>query len=282
MAKLLTGDSEARIDANGIFVSCFQGQTLLWEFHPDDVTSIGTYSEDGCLREVIVAVIHDFDVPEGTRGFKELNERLSRELKTEIRVDIEHGVSPLGVVLWPPHLAGNPLWEFFVIEAGGFFRGVSRDTPNALRELYQPLRREMRRNAKPHLPSEFPQSLIDRGFAYRGEIGWVKDDALLAAEWLRNRGAAIVDAELWLVKNAVIQPHIQTASGIASYRYSTTPQPSETWDAFANRALNVLKAFVHEFQWPENTTESAERQERFRLTWDWKDLIEDDGYRFPK
>ena len=140
----------------------------------------------------------------------------------------------------------------------------------------------MRRNAKPHLPSGFPQSLIDRGFAYRGEIGWVKDDALLAAEWLRNRGAAIVDAELWLVKNAVIQPHIQTASGIASYRYSTTPQPSETWDAFANRALNVLKAFVHEFQWPENTTESAERQERFRLTWDWKDLIEDDGYRFPK
>ncbi len=234
------------------------------------------------MHEVIVAVNRDFDVSEGTRGFKELNERSSRELKAEIKVHIKHGTSPLGVVLWPPHLAGNPLWEFFVIEAGGFFREVSSDTPNALRELYQPLRREMRRNAKPHLPAEFPQSFIDRGFAYHGEIGWFRDDALMVAEWLRGRGAAIVDAELWLVKNAVVQPHIQTASGIAAYRYSTMPQPSETWEAFADRASNLLNTFVCKFQWPENTTEAAEREARFRIAWVWKDLIEEDGFRFPK
>ena len=188
----------------------------------------------------------------------------------------------MGVVLWPPHLAGSPLWEFFIIEDGGFFKEVSPDTPSALRELYQPLRREMARNAKPHLPTEFPQSLIDRGFAYHGEIGWFRDDALLAAEWLRGRGAAIVDAELWLVKNAAVQPHIQTASGIVAYRYSTMPQPSETWEAFADRALNFLSAFVGKFQWPENTTESGEREARFRLTWVWKDLIEEDGFKFSK
>jgi hypothetical protein len=282
MAKLMTSDSEARINADGIFVSCFQGPTRLWEFHPDDLTSIGVYSENGRMHEVIVAVNRDFDVAEGTKGSKELNERLSRELKAEIRVDMEHGTSPLGVVLWPPHLAGAPLWEFFIIEDGGFFREVSPDTPSALRELYQPLRREMARNAKPHLPTEFPQSLIDRGFAYHGEIGWFRDDALLAAEWLRGRGAAIVEAELWLVENAVVQPHIQTASGISAYRYSTMPQPSETWEAFANRALNVLNTFVCRFKWPENTTESVGREARFRLTWVWKDLIEEDGFRFPK
>jgi hypothetical protein len=282
MAKLMTSDSETRIIADGIFVSCFQGQTRLWEFHPDDVTSIGVYSESGCIHEVVVGVLRDFDIAEETKGFRELNERLSRELKAEIRVDTKHATSPLGVVLWPPHLAGNPLWEFFLIEAGGFFRGVPPGTSNALRELYRPLRREMRRNAKPHLPAEFPQSLIDRGFAYHGEIGWVKEDALLVAEWLRCREAAIVDAELWVVKNAVVQPHIQTASGIVSYRYSTTPQPSETWEAFANRALNVLNTFLYKFKWPENATESVEREARFRLTWDWKDLIEEDGFRFPK
>lgn len=126
MAKLMTSDSEARINADGIFVSCFQGQMRLWEFHPDDLTSIGVYSENGCMHEVIVAVNRDFDVAEGTKGFKELNERLSTELKAEIRVDMEHGTSPLGVVLWPPHLAGAPLWEFFIIEDGGLFREVSR------------------------------------------------------------------------------------------------------------------------------------------------------------
>jgi hypothetical protein len=282
MTNLITSDSEERINTDGIFVSCFHGQIRLWEFHPDDVTSIGAYSENGCMHEVIVAVLHDFDVAERTRGFKELNERLSKELKAEIGVDMRHGTSPLGVVLWPPHLAGNPLWEFFIIEDGGFFREVSPDTPNALRELYQPLRREMRQNAKPHIPTEFPQSLIDRGFAYHGEIGWVKDDVLQAAEWLHGRGAAIVDAELWLVKNAVVQLHIQTASGISAYRYSTMPQQSETWEAFANRTLNLLNTFVCKFQWPENATETVQREVRFRLTWLWKDLIEEDGFRFPK
>jgi hypothetical protein len=75
MAKLMTSDSEARINADGIFVSCFQGRTRLWEFHPDDLTSIGVYSENGRMHEVIVAVNRDFDVAEGTKGFKELNER---------------------------------------------------------------------------------------------------------------------------------------------------------------------------------------------------------------
>jgi hypothetical protein len=278
----MTSDLEPRISPDGIFVSCFQGQTRQWEFHPDDVTSIGAYRKNGRMHEVIVAVIRDFDVAEGTSGFKELNERLSRELKTEIRVDPEHGTSPLGVVLWPPHLAGNPLWEFFVVEKGGFFKEVSPDTPDALRELYQPLRREMARYAKPHLPTAFPQPLIDRGFSYHGDIGWLRDDALAAAEWLQGRGAAVVGVELWLVKNSIIQPHIQTESGVAAYRYSTMPQPSETWEAFAGRALNDVTTFVREFQWPENSTEPVEREVRFCLTCDWKDWIEEDGFRFPK
>jgi hypothetical protein len=278
----MTSDPEPSISPDGIFITCFQGQTRLWEVHPDDITSIGAYSENGRMHEVIVAVIHDYDVAEGTSGFKELNERLSRELETEIRVDTKHGTSPVGVVLWPPHLAGNPLWEFFVIEDGGFFREVSPDTPNALRELYQPLRREMARNSKPHLPTGFPKSLIDRGFAYHGEIGWLRDDALLAGAWLRDRGAAVVDAELWLVKNAAIQPHIKTTSGIVTYRYSTMPQPSETWEDFANRALNALNTFVCKFQWPESITESGDREARFRLTWVWKDSIEEDGFKFPR
>jgi hypothetical protein len=278
----MTNDSEVRISADGIFVSCFQGQKRLWEFHPDDVTSIGAYSEKDRMHEVIVAVLRDFDVAEGTRGFRELNERLSRELKPGIRVDIKHGTSPLGVVLWPPHLAGNPLWEFFIIEKGGFFREVSPDTPDALRQLYQPLRREMARYAKPHLPPEYPKPLIDRGFAYHGAIGWFRVDALLAAEWLRGRGAAIVDTELWLVKNSVIQPHIQTESGVVAYHYSIATQPSETWEAFANRALNDATTFICKFQWPENATEPAEREVRFCLTWVWKDWIEEDGFMFPE
>src|SRR5205814_656049 len=128
----------------------------------------------------------------------------SRELKTEIRVDSKHGTSPVGVVLWPPHLAGNSLWEFVLLGKDGLGTNVLPDTPNALRQLYRPLRREMARYAKPHLPSEFPQPVIDRGFGYHGEIGWYRDDAVQVAEWLRGRGAAIVDAELWLVKDSVI------------------------------------------------------------------------------
>jgi hypothetical protein len=109
----MTSDSEPSINPDGIFITCFQGQTRLWEVHPDDITSIGAYSENGLMHEVIVAVIHDYDVAEGTSGLKELNERLSRELKTEISVDSKQGTSPLGVVLWPPHLAGNALWGVF-------------------------------------------------------------------------------------------------------------------------------------------------------------------------
>jgi len=278
----MASDSDARISADGIFVSCFEGQTRLWEFHPEDVTSVGAYSENGQMHVVIVAVNRDFDVPEGTKGFKELSERLSRELKAEIRVDAKNGASPLGVVLWPPHLAGNKLWEFFILGEDGLGSDVSPDTPNALRQLYKPLRREMARNAKPHLPSEFPQPLIDRGFAYNGQIGWYRDDAVLAAEWLHGRGAAIVDAELWLVKNSVVQPHVQTESGILTYNYSTTTRPSETWEAFASRTLSEVTAFIRQFRWPGNATESVEHGVRFQLNWVWKEWLEEDGFSFRK
>jgi hypothetical protein len=43
-ANLMTGDSGTRISADGIFITCFQDQTRLWEVHPDDITSIGAYS----------------------------------------------------------------------------------------------------------------------------------------------------------------------------------------------------------------------------------------------
>jgi hypothetical protein len=278
----MTSNSDVRISADGIFVSCFEGQTRLWEFHPDDVTSVGAYSENGQIHEVIVALNRDFDVPKGTKGFKELNERLSRELKAKIRVDAKNGASPLGVVLWPPHLAGNKLWEFFILGKDGLGSDVSPDTPNALRQLYKPLRREMARNAKPHLPSEFPQPLIDRGFAYNGEIGWCSDDAVLVAEWLHGRGAAIVDAELWLVKNSVVQPHVQTESGLLPYNYSTTTRPSETWEAFASRTLSEVTAFIRQFRWPGNATESVGHGVRFQLNWVWKEWLEEDGFNFQE
>jgi hypothetical protein len=280
--NLMTSGSELSISAEGIFITCFQGQTRLWEVHPDDITSIGAYFENGRLHEVIVAVIHDYDVAEGTSGLKELNERLSRELETEIRVDSKHGTSPLGVVLWPPHLAGNALWEFFILGKDGLGTGVSPDTPNALRQLYKPLRREMARYAKSRLPVEFPQPLIDRGFAYHGEIGWCIDDAVQAAEWFRGREAAIVAAELWLVKTSVVQPHIQTKSGVLAYNYSTTTLPSETWEAFVSRSSNDATAFIRQFRWPENATEPVEQDVRFSLDWAWKEWLEDDGFTFPK
>jgi hypothetical protein len=213
-------DSETKINADGIFLSCSQGQNRLWEFHPEDVTSVGAYSEDGRIHEVIVIVNRQFDVAEGTPGLEELNGRLSKELKSEIKIDSERVTSPFGVVVWPPHLAGNALWEFYIVGKDGLSRKVSPGAPNALRELDRPLIREMRRNAKLHLPSEFPESLVDRGFVYHGEIGWLRDDAVVAAQWLRERGAAIDTAELWLVKNAVVQPHIQGESGILTHRYS--------------------------------------------------------------
>lgn len=261
-------------------MSYSQGQTRLWEFHPDDITSVGVYSENGQTHEVIVTVLRDFDVAEGTNGLKELNERLSIELKTKIRVDVEHGTSPVGVVLWPPHLAGNALWEFFVIGADGLARYVPPDTPNALKNFYGPVLREMMRPKVP-LPG-FPRSLMDRAFDYRGEIGWYKDDAVLAAEWLCKNEAAIVGAELWLVKNAVAQPHIRTATGIVAYRYWTATQPSETWEAFASRSLNEVTAFICQFQWPGNTTEPLEQEVRFCLSWVWKAWLEEEGFSFPQ
>jgi hypothetical protein len=277
----MTSDSEPSISPDGIFITYFEGRTRLWEVHPDDITSVGVYSENGRMHEVIVGVIHDYDVAEGTSGLKELNERLSRELKTEIRFDAEHRTSPLGVVLWPPHLAGNALWEFVILGRDGLRADVSPDTPNALRQLYRPLRREMARYAKPRMPREFPQPLIDRGFAYHGEIGWCRDDAMQAAEWLRGRGIAIVDAELWLVKNSVIQPHVQTESGIFAYNYSTTTLPSESWEAFSSRSLNEVTAFLCQFQWPRNATEPATQEVRFRLDWVRKEWLEEEGLSFP-
>jgi hypothetical protein len=280
--NLVMSDSEPRISPDGIFITCFQGQTRLWEVHPDDITSIGAYSENGRMHEVIVALNQDYDVVEGTSGLKELNERLSSALKTEIRVDTKHGKSPVGVVLWPPHLAGNALWEFFVLGKDGLATDVSPDTPNALRELYKPLRREMSRYAKElRLPSGFPQSLIDRGFAYNGEIGWFRDDAVQAAEWLRRRGIAIVGAELWLVKDSVIQPHVQTESGLFAYNYSAATLPSESWEAFASRSLNEVTAFIRQFQWPGNAIEPAEQEVRFSLNWAWKEWLEEYGFSFP-
>ena len=278
----MTSDSGLSISPDGVFITCLQDQTRLWEVHPDDITSIGTYTKNGRMHEVIVAVTHDYDVAEGTSGFTELNERLSRELKTEIRADSKHGASPLGIVLWPPHLAGNPLWEFVILGKDGLGTNVSPDTPNALRQLYKPLRREMVRRAEPRLPTEFPQSLIGRGFAYHGEIGWRVDDAVQAADWFRRREAAIVAADIWLVKNSVVQPHIRTESGNLAYSYSTVTLPSETWEAFVNRSSNEVTAFMRQFRWPENATEPLEQDVRFSLDWAWKEWLEDDGFTFPK
>jgi hypothetical protein len=275
-------DLEATISPEGIFVSCFHGPTRMWEFHPDDVTSLGVYRDDGQMHEVIVTVNRDFDVAESARGFKELNERLSRELKADLTVDAERGSSQLGVVLWPSHLAGNALWEFYFIGEDGLARFVSPGTPNASRNLYKPIRREMTRFAKPRLPTRLPRHLIDRGFAYHGDIGWYQDDAVMAAEWLHRNGAAVIDSELWLVKNAVVQPHIQTAAGVVAYHNWTATQPSETWESFANRSLDITVKFIGQFQWPENTAEPAEREVRFCLTWVWKEWLEEDGFRFPK
>jgi hypothetical protein len=236
------------------------------------------------MHEVIVGAIQDYDVAEGTSGLKELNGRLSRELKAEIIVDSKHAASPLGVVLWPPHLAGNPLWEFFILGKDGLGTDVPPDTPNALRQLYKPLCREMRRYAESEsrLPTEFPRSLIDRGFAYHGAIGWCVEDALKAAEWFRERELAIIAAELWLVRDSVVQPHIRTESGILAYNYSTTTLPSETWEAFVSRSSNEVIGFIRQFRWPENAIEPLGQDVRFSLDWAWREWIESDGFTFPK
>jgi len=281
-AGLMTSNSEMEINAEGIFISCSQGQTRLWEFHPDDVASVGMYSEKGRAHEVIVAVNRDFDVAQDTKGFEELNARLSIELKATITPDIEREASRWGTVLWPPHLAGSDLWDFYVIGSDMLARHVSPDAPDAERGLCRPLLREMARNAKPRLPRNFPQSLIDRGFTYHGDTGWRADDALLVAEWLSEREAAVFDAELWLVKNGVPQPHVRTSSGTVAYRYWTATQPSETWEGFANRALNETASFIRKFQWPENATELPPPEVRFCLGWVSKFWLEEDGFVFPK
>jgi hypothetical protein len=126
MAQPMSSDSELKISAEGIFVSGSQGPSRLWEFHPDDVVSVGVYCEDGQMHEVIATLNRDFDVPEATSGLTELNERLSRELNATLTIDAEYGSSPSGMVLWPSHLAGNPLEmarlakHHFGVCAGGF------------------------------------------------------------------------------------------------------------------------------------------------------------------
>jgi hypothetical protein len=282
MAQPMTSDSELKISAEGIFVTGFQGPSRLWEFHPDDVTSVGVYREDGQMHEVIATLNRDFDVPQATSGMKELNERLSRELNARLTIDEEHGSSPSGIVLWPSHLAGGPLWEFFVLGEDGLASYVAPGTPNAVRNLSHPVCREMARLAKHRLPDGFPEPLFDRGFIYHGEVGWYRDDAVMAAEWLHGKGAAIVEVELWLVKNAVVQPHIQTATGPVAYHYWTTTQSSETWEAFANRSLNDVASFIRQFQWPRNAAEAFQEEVRFCLSWVWKEWLEENEFRFPK
>jgi hypothetical protein len=220
--------------------------------------------------------------PEATSGLKELHERLSRELNAKLTIDVEHGSTPSGIVVWPSHLAGSDLWESYVLGEDGLASYVAPGTANAVRNLSHAVRREMSRLAKHRLPDGFPKSLVDRGFIYHGEVGWRGDDAVMAAEWLHGKGAAIVDAELWLVTNAVVQPHIQTGTGPVAYRYWTTTRPSETWKAFANRSLNEVVGFIRQFQWPENAAELVQQEVRFCLSWVWKEWLEEDEFRFPK
>ncbi len=262
-------------------MSCLQGTTRVWEFHPDDVTSVGVYREDGRMHEVITTLNRDFDVPEATIGLGELNERLSRELRVNIAPDADRGSSLSGIVLWPSHLAGIPLWEFYILGEDGLASYVLPGTPNASRDLSRAVRREMARLAKPRLPEGFPPPLIARGFTYHGYVGWNKDDAIMAAEWLHGKGAAIVDAELWLVKGAVVQPYIQTASGPAVYHYWTTTYASETWAAFKNRSLNETADFIRQFRWPDNAVGSV-KEVRFCLSWVWREWLEEGEFRFPE
>ena len=79
-----------------------------------------------------------------------------------------------------------------------------------------------------------------------GELGWYRDDAIVVAEWLLGRGAAIDSAELWLAlwlaKNAAVQPHLQASSGVVPYRYATDTLASETWEWFVHRTLKDVTA----------------------------------------
>jgi hypothetical protein len=91
-----------------------------------------------------------------------------------------------------------------------------------------------------------------------GELGWYRDDAIVVAEWLLGRGAAIDSAELWLAlwlaKNAAVQPRIQASSGVVPYRYSSDTLASETWELFVHRTLKDVTALVRRFKWPATTT----------------------------
>lgn len=281
MADELKTDPKGKIDSEGIFISFFQGPTRLWEFHPDDVTSVGLYRDHGQNHEVIVTVNREYDVIETTLGFDELNARLSRELKITLVTNKAFPSSTLGVVIWPSHLAGAALWHFYVISPGGLFRSVSPDTPDALRNLNRSVLREMTRFATPRLPAGFPQSLMNIGFLYKGDIGWRKDDAVLAVEWFHRKGIAVVAAELWIVKNAVVWPHIKTLMGVVAYSTHTEPQSSETWEKFVNRSSSEIKDFIWQFTWPENSEESPQSDVRFCLTWVWKEWLEEDGFKFP-
>jgi hypothetical protein len=277
----MTEKPEKKISAEGIFVSCFEGTTRMWEFHPDDVTSVGVYRKDGQMHEVIATLNKDFDISEATSGFEELNTRLRKELNAQLEVDPKCVLSPSGIILWPYHLAGSSLWEFSIIGKDGLASYVLPETPNALRNLSQAVRREMARLGKRQIPADFPKPLTDRAFTYHGDMGWKEDDAVLAAEWLHGRGAAIVDAELWMVRNGLPQPHIRTASGLVACHYWTTTRPSETWETFASRTLNEVTTFIRQLQWPENAIESGERDVRFCLAWVWKEWLEENDFRFP-
>src|ERR1017187_10557951 len=109
MAQPMISDSEVKISAEGIFVSGSQGPSRLWEFHPDDVTSVGIYRRDGQMHEVIATLNRDFDVPEATSGLKELNERLSRELNATLTIDLYHGSAPSDIFPRPSHVAVSVL-----------------------------------------------------------------------------------------------------------------------------------------------------------------------------
>lgn len=177
--------------------------------------------------------------------------------------------------MWPPQLAGTPLWEFYAIGSDGLATYLT-PTHRMLCEVFP-----TRFSAKRH---DSPSPVSRKAFPnfYLTEVGWYADDAVIAAEWLRERGAAVVDVELWLIANGAVQPHIHTASGPVAYHHWITTLPSETWEQFANRSLSEAKRFMHELNWPENAVEPIYQEPRFCLSWVWKEWLEEDGFKFPE
>jgi|HubBroStandDraft_6_1064221.scaffolds.fasta_scaffold19646_3 hypothetical protein len=118
-----------------------------------------------------------------------------------------------------------------------------------------------------------------------GELGWYRDDAIVVAEWLLGRGAAIDSAELWLAlwlaKNAAVQPRIQASSGVVPYRYSSDTLASETWELFVHRTLKDVTALVRRFKWPATTTGIGRAGGPLLPHLVWKKLAEEGGFRFP-